>query len=41
MACCIVGSMLMVVFTGMARGIKERLLRRQADAPESWRLHGR
>lgn len=40
MACCIVGSLLMVAFTGVARGIKEHLLRRQADSPESWRLHG-
>jgi len=40
MACCVIGSMLMVGVVGLVRGIKERVLRRQGAAPESWRLHG-
>lgn len=39
MACCVVGSMLMVIGAGIARFIKHRLLRQRAAAPEAWRLH--
>lgn len=38
MACCVVGSLLMVAATGLVRAVREKLLRRQARSPEQWRL---
>jgi hypothetical protein len=38
MACCIVGSLLMLGIAGAARWLRRHLLRRPDAAPEAWRL---
>jgi hypothetical protein len=38
MACCVVGSLLLVIGAGLVRAVKTRLLRTEVDAPERWRL---
>jgi hypothetical protein len=39
MACCVVGSLLMLGIAGAARWLRRKLLRWPEAAPEAWRLH--
>jgi hypothetical protein len=39
MACCIVGSLLVMAVAGAGRWLRTRLLRRPPDRPEAWRLY--
>lgn len=38
MACCLVGSLLMLVGTAALRAFRRRVLRRAEPEPEQWRL---
>ncbi len=38
MACCVIGSMLMVAAMAITRWIKIRILKQPEERPESWRL---
>lgn len=39
MACCVIGSMLMVAVMGVSRWIKARILKQPEARPEAWRLN--
>jgi len=38
MACCVVGSLLMLGVAALGRGLRRHLLRQPPAAPEAWRL---
>ena len=38
MACCVVGSMLMVAVMAASRWVKRKLLKLPTEQPEEWRL---
>lgn len=38
MACCVVGSLLMLLAAGAVRAVKRHLLRVPEQRPETWRL---
>lgn len=38
MACCVVGSLLMLLVAAVSRGIRRHLLRQLPEEPEAWRL---
>jgi len=39
MACCVIGSMLMVAVMAVTRWVKARILRQPEQQPEAWRLN--
>lgn len=39
MACCVIGSMLMVAVMAVTRWVKTRILKQPEERPEAWRLN--